>query len=41
MAEITGIGRKMDIVIDKDKLHDASYDVEILQQCFTKLVEKM
>lgn len=34
------LAEKLDIVIDKDKLHDASYDVEILQQCFTKLVEK-
>jgi DNA polymerase-3 subunit epsilon len=30
---------KLNITIDKNKLHDASYDVEILQQCFTKLVE--
>ena len=34
------LAEKLDIIIDKDKLHDASYDVEILQHCFTKLVEK-
>jgi DNA polymerase III epsilon subunit-like protein len=33
------LSEKLDIIIEKDKLHDASYDVEILQKCFTKLVE--
>ena len=28
---------KLDIIVDNDKLHDASYDVEILQKCFTNL----
>ena len=33
------LAEKLNIIINKDKLHDASYDVEILQKCFTKLVE--
>lgn len=31
------LAEKLDIIVDNNKLHDASYDVEILQKCFTNL----
>jgi DNA polymerase III epsilon subunit-like protein len=34
------LAKILDIDLKEDKLHDASYDVDILQKCFTKLIEK-